>query len=423
LNVKILAISNAPWDDRNSVGNTQSNWFSDWPDTKISSVYTREAMPDNKCCQSYFQVTIGDIARHFFMRKRIGKIFQPKNILGKFSTSTLESKMVISTKGWKRKVLQFIVEIVYSSKIWFNQKLKNYIKDFQPNIVFCFAIAEPFRYNIVKYVKKHTNAKVVMWVADDVYGQTYGMNTLTRYIYRKRYREMFTMADKVYGVSQMLCEEYMNLYKIQITPLFKGCDMTPCKKKVGNPIQVVYAGNLLYGRDETLATLAAGISEINHGEKKIQLSVYSGTLVSDEMRESLNIEGCSTLYAARPYEEIKKIMSEADIVLHVESFRKEQIKNVRLSFSTKIIDCMQSGSAMMVIGPKGIASVEYPRKIDGVFVVDDLSLIRKTLCEIVKNPHQIDKGANCLSEFAKRYHDLSAVRNKLHLDFQNIIAS
>ena len=114
------------------------------------------------------------------------------------------------------------------------------------------------------------------------------------------------MVDKVYGVSQMLCEEYMNLYKIQITPLFKGCDMTPCKKKVGNPIQVVYAGNLLYGRDETLKTLAAGISEINHGEKKIQLSVYSGTLVSDEMRESLNIEGCSTLYAARPYEEIKK---------------------------------------------------------------------------------------------------------------------
>ena len=70
-----------------------------------SSVYTREAMPDNKCCQSYFQVTIGDIARHFFMRKRIGKIFQPKNILGKFSTSTSESKMVISTKGWKKKVI------------------------------------------------------------------------------------------------------------------------------------------------------------------------------------------------------------------------------------------------------------------------------------------------------------------------------
>jgi len=57
---------------------------------------------------------------------------------------------------------------------------------------------------------------------------------------------------------------------------------------------------------------------------------------------------------------------------------------------------MQSGSAMMVIGPKGIASVEYPRKIDGVFVVDDLSLIRKTLCEIVKNPHQIVNRAKHL---------------------------
>ncbi len=86
-------------------------------------------------------------------------------------------------------------------------------------------------------------------------------------------------------------------------------------------------------------------------------------------------------------------------------------------------DCMQSGSAMMVIGPKGIASVEYPRKIDGVFVVDDLSLIRKTLCEIVKNPHQIVNRAKHLMEYAKNYHEITGVRSKLQSDFQNIKAS
>ena len=313
--------------------------------------------------------------------------------------------------------------MVYSSKIWFNKKLKNYIKDFQPDIVFCFAIAEPFRYNIVKYAKKYTNAKVVMWVADDVYGQTCDMNFITKNIYRKRYREMFAMVDKVYGVSQMLCEEYMNLYNLQITPLYKGCDLNPCKKKIGNPIQMVYAGNLLYGRDETLAVLATEIREINQGETKIQLSVYSGTPVSEEIRESLSIDGCSTLYAAQPYEEIKRIMSEADIVLHVESFSKEQINKVRLSFSTKIVDCMQSGSAMMVIGPKGIASVEYPRGIDGVFVVDDLSELMRVIDGIVENPSRIITNANKLSEYAKKNHEISAVRSKLQKDFHNVIAS
>ena len=421
--MRILAISNAPWDDRNSVGNTQSNWFSDWPDTKISSVYTREAMPDNKCCQSSFQVTIGDIARHFFMRKRIGKIFQPKNILGKFSTSTSESKMVISTKGWKRKVLQFIVEIVYSSKIWFNQKLKNYIKDFQPDIVFCFAIAEPFRYNIVKYVKKHTNAKVVMWVADDVWGQTSGMNILKRRLYRKRYNEMFRYADRVYGVSQMLCEEYSRLFNIPITPLYKGCDLTPSKTSVGHPIRMVYAGNLFYGRDKTLIALVNAIKDINKDNSKVALSIYSATKVPDEVYRLLDVEGSSTMCGVRPYEEIKKIMSEADIVLHVESFDEKQIKNVRLSFSTKIIDCMQSGSAMMVIGPKGIASVEYPRRIEGAIVVDDISDLKQVVNSIIENPSKILDGAGKISNFAKKNHEISAVHNKLQTEFQNVIES
>jgi len=419
--MKILTISNAPWDDRNSVGNTQSNWFSNWPNTEIRSMYTREAYPNNTCCSSYYRVTIKDIAKHIFSREEIGSSISHIDI--STSKKTIENNLIGSVKGWKRSALQNIVEIAYSSKLWLNKKLKTNIEEFCPDIIFCFAIAEPFRYNIIRYAKKHTKAKVVMWVADDVYGQTTEMNFFKRVIYRKRYRKMFAMADKVYGVSQMLCEEYTDLYNISITPLYKGCDLAPNIKSVGNPIKIVYAGNLLYGRDKTLVALVSEIAKINKEEIKIQLSIYSGTPVTNEIRNSLNINGSSVLYDARPYDEIKKIMKEADIVLHVESFDKQQMKNVRLSFSTKIIDCMQSGAVMMVIGPKGIASVEYPRGIRGVVVVDDLSKLHQSINTIIKNPSQLLYDAEKIYDYAKRNHELSAVRNKLQKDFHTIIVS
>ncbi len=43
----------------------------------------------------------------------------------------------------------------------------------------------------------------------------------------------------------------------------------------------------------------------------------------------------------RSYDEIKHIMHEADVVLHVESFDEKSIETVKYSFSTKIIDCLQ----------------------------------------------------------------------------------
>jgi len=419
--MRILTISNAPWDDRNSMGNTLSNWFSDWPDTEICSMYTREAKPDNKCCQYYYQVTIADVVKHFFSRKDIGRSFQREDVLAEETYPSTEGKIVASVKGWQRNFLQTIVEIVYSSRIWMNRKLKRYIKDFDPDIVFFFAIADSFRYYLAHYLKNHNRAKLVMWVADDVWEQTQNMNWLTRTVYRKRYRNLFRYTDKVYGVSQMLCDEYSHLFNVPITPLYKGCDLKLCKTDVGHPIHMVYAGNLFYGRDKTLIALVNAIKEINKDNSKVHLSIYSATKVLDKIYKQLNIDGLSTMCGVRPYEDIKIIMSEADIVLHVESFDDEQIKNVRLSFSTKIIDCMQSGAAMMVIGPKGIASVEYPRGIDGVFVVDNLSDLKQTINSIIENPSIVISGAKKLNDYAKRNHEIINVRDKLQKDFQTVM--
>ena len=419
--MKILTISNTAWDDRNSFGNTQSNWFGEWTDLELCSIYTREAKPKNICCHHYYKVAVGDIVTNFFSWWRIGHVFDYQDVDVGGGSYALESKALRMNKGWFRNVMCTCVELVYSSRIWLNAKLKDYITDFRPDIVFCFAIAEPFRYNILKYVKKYTKAKVVMWIADDVYGQTRLMGPLKRKKYRKRYRDMFGMADKVYGASELMCKEYSCLFQINITPLYKGCLMVDSGSCINSPMKIVYAGNLLYGRDRTLAVLARTISEINLGESRMELEIYSPTFVSEDVKKSLNIQCCSHLYGVRPYSEIVDIMKNADVVLHVESFEENQKRAVRLSFSTKVMDCIQSGAMVLAIGPSDIASIDFLSKIPGVLVVSNLDGLKSCLKTMLFERDFVKKRAMDTVQYARHHLAVESVRKRLQQEFNELL--
>jgi len=421
--MNILVISNAAWDDKNSSGNTYSNLFGGWEDATFHSMYSREQPPDNNCCSTYFCVSPFNLVKNILTPWRAGVEFSNKDVDRHEGSAQSEQYVKNEVGGVLKRVILLLIDLLYLSGFWLNKKTKDYIERCNPDIVMMTGISEAYRFVLSNYIKKNTKAKLITYIVDDTYNTEKNSGTFLGYLRSKRYKKLFRMSDKVYGISKEMCKAYEKEFGCKVSLLTKGCRLNTPKNYVNNPLQFVYAGNLLYGRDEVLSVIAKCLDDINRDSKKAELSIYTNTNITSKISKSLNIDGSSTLYSARPYDEIMGVMRRADVVLHVESFEPEQIKLVRYSFSTKITDCMQSGSAMMVIGPKGIASVEYPRKIDGVFVVDDLSLIGTTLREIVKDPHQIDKGANCLSEFAKRYHDLSVVRNKLHLDFQNIIAS
>lgn len=418
--MKILTISSASWNDTNAVGNTLSNWFGGGG-YELYSIYTREEEPQNDHCYNYYQISIRDILCHLFCPWEIGKVYnnitQSKN---NKNDNMTEKRIIASIHGVLRKILLWGVDILYSSKIWLNKKIKNYLREVNPDIVFCFAITDAFRYYLVHYIKNNMNAKIVLFIADDVYSQAENSMLLGN-TYKRRYKKLFQMVDKVYGASELLCKEYSERFKIKVTPLYKGCSFTTPHEDINTPLKIVYAGNLLYGRDKSLSVLANAISNVNKDGIKVKLEIYSPTIVNDEAKKCLNVKDSSCLCGVKPYSEIVNIMRNADIVLHVESFEQKQIEAVRLSFSTKISDCMQAGTCMMVIGPKGIASVEYPRTIEGVYIVDDLNCIENVLRDIVNNPKELMKRKLSLHNFAHKYHEISTVRNSLKKDFMDIV--
>lgn len=118
----------------------------------------------------------------------------------------------------------------------------------------------------------------------------------------------------------------------------------------------------------------------------------------------MTIPGVSSFNGVKPYAEIQKLMSESDLILHIESFEEKEILKTKYSFSTKIIDCLQSGSVMLAVGPKEIASIRYSKTVPSVFVIDNENNIKQGIYEAVSQSESYPERAEEIRNFAQKNH-------------------
>jgi len=419
--MRILVISNSEWDDQGAGGNTLSNWFGGWNNSVFFNVYPRLSLPNNTCCKEYYSVSPFSLIRFFFRPSKVGRRFSVKEQIIVSRHQKKEKKVISWIHKRARGIAYLINDFLYDIVRWQNDKYVRFIKECNPDIVFSFATGDTFRRQNLEYVKQHTHAKIITFVADDVYTIYSDRSSVLMRRYKKNFEDIMYMSDMVYGASEMMCSEYGRLFNIQMKPLYKGCHFMGVKDVINNPLRIVYAGNLQYGRINSLAKIADVLEVINQHTIKCYLEIYTGSDITPEINEKLNRKQSSRICGPRPYETIKQILHQADIVLQVESFEPQQQKIVRFSFSTKITDCMQSGSVLMVIGPKGISSVEYTKNIPGVLLATDPDEIGNLLKNVLNNPMELLSRAKQIHEFSIRNHSLNSVRKALQHDFNEVI--
>ncbi|MDD3362074.1 MAG: hypothetical protein PHW34_10425 [Hespellia sp.] len=426
--MNILIFSEAAWDNKNSFGNTVSNFFDGniWKNDTFCNFYCRNQIPDNEIEVNYYNLSAVDIVRGMIKGRIFGR---------RLSTKELEQQKASldkTHKNEKRKIdkihqksnhlIYLLHEMIWMNKLWLNCNFKAFVSENNPDILFAFAASPFILWPLIKYLTKNTQCKIVLLVADEVYGN-YNRLPFYRRGYLKKYlKNCIVTADRMYGISDEMSELYHNTFGISIRTLYKGCDLScELKTEESHPLKMVYAGNLLWGRDKTLGALAKVLENINKEEIKVVLEIYTGTTVTKELSERLNISNSSKIMGSRSYEEIKQIMHMADITIHVESFNEKQIQLVKYSFSTKIIDCLQSGSCVLGIGPSGIASIEYLKKINGAHVIDDLSMLSNAVTELVKHPQNLLQDAKFIRKYALRNHEITAVQEKLRKELLELI--
>lgn len=420
--MKILVFSNSEWDNTNSLGNTLSNFFEGeiWKNDDFYNIYMRNSLPNNNVCQNYYRMSLIDMIKHYFNREIIGNEFIYTNDYNINNINRSEKSVINFIHKFSIKWIYSFADYIYSKKKWINKKFINYIKSIDPDIFFSFLTDVSMLDPMIEFMKNNTNAKIILFIADDVYG-SYKTNK-NRKMLESKFKNIISNADRVYTISDEMAIEYNKLFHKPMFILRKGCSFDfKVKSMINNPIRFVYAGNLLYGRIDILSKIAMAIDANNKlNDKKAILEIFTPAIISDDIRAKLEIDGSSIIKGKRSYSEIKKIMNDADYNLHVESFDDEQINLVRYSFSTKIIDCLQSGSSIFAIGPKNISSIKYIKKIPGSIVCEDLNKVESIIFELINN-NCIIKNSKLIRKFAIENHLIKNIQSNLKNDFFHLI--
>ena len=418
--IKILTISNVAWSTENAFGNTMTNWFSDMPNVAFSSLYFRSSVPHNPVCHSYYSVGVGDILKHVCHPQLIGRAFHDDQNECKTSEPAQASREqallhFLHRHRWLKTGV--INDWLGLARLWNNRRFQQFVTDENPDIVFAFVTASTrVRQAVDAVLRLVPHCRYVGFIADDIYAQTGRKG-------KRNIRALIQSASQLYGASEALCAANARQFHVRMTPLYKGCRLPPdspqARQTSPGILTLTYAGNLYYGREETLIRLIQTIR--SHEASHFRVDIYSSTPPSRRLLKLAEGRDDVRLLGSQAYDEIRKALAASDAVLHVESFQERWAKVVRYSYSTKLIDCMESGSILFAIGPAGVASIEAARSIPGAVVADCPDEIPSALQYLRTGDHASMRDLTY--RYALAHHSVEQVHQALARDLAAIVES
>lgn len=436
--MKILILSQYPWQRENSFGNSYSSIFGKVEDIDIAHIYLMEGLPDYEPnISKYWQIPESEVIRSvakFYKKSRgAGKIVEPVSS----SSSTVSSKKEPQKQSSSiyGKILSFGKRhhwniMFYAREIgWKLGKIDkkgmlNFIQEYNPDLFFLPYNHIYYTNRLARYIKKHVDVPMVLELAMDHYSlKRVSWNPLfwvDRFAKRAMIRKLVKESEMMYVISKKLKEECERDLHIPCKVLYKTPDETRSHQPYiphNGAIKFLFTGNIYANRWKCLAILAEELKVNRIGK----LDIYTATPITKKMSQALNIEGVSELHEPVSQDKVIELQNTADVLIHTESLDKKNRLLVRCAISTKIMDYLSVGRCIMAIGPKEVSSFEYLED-------NHLALIAGSKEELSQIISDIAENRTIISEYAKRSHeyvrtqlDPKEKRKDLHDTLQTVI--
>lgn len=424
---KILIVSRLVWDDKSN-SNTLSNLFSNYDPERIARIYIETKQPNTSCCHRFFQISeISLIRKIFHWRYQTGREINTssgKNNLENQSDRTTDQKMSLQeaktmsfVRGHRSWFFSILREFLWYLNGWKSKELRAFIRDFNPDVVWLDGSPLILMNRLNNYVLKYAGCPAVTFLMDDVFNYQSCptvKDKLFKFFLRKHVRKTVKQCRHVFVASPKMKTEYDRIFNIDstfITKSFNADALTNNCLESHNPVRLVYLGNVLIGRLQTLSLIAQQIKEINRDEVRITLDIYTGDYIDEQSKVALNVSGV-TVHGLVPYDQVPSIISNSDVQVFVEALEGRNKEIARLSFSTKIIDYIMSGKCILAVGASSLAPIEYFRNEDIALVASDRSEIKDCLlklmdCRLISE--YADKAISC----GRRNHDKKMMDEKI----------
>ncbi|MBO5262504.1 MAG: hypothetical protein J6B45_05605 [Clostridia bacterium] len=401
--MKILIVSYELWDGVTNGGNVLSNIF-DGFDGEFAQIFCVSGTPYNKVCKRYFQITDQMVIHREKMGRELVFDDYPANIEG--ANPKGDTRRTVT---YFRSSLMLLREMAWSVSKWKTKELEKFILDFKPDVIFAPCNPIPHVLKIQRYVKKIAKCPMISYVYDDIYSlKKFSLSPvywLNHFINRKHIRRVFKDYDFVFTMTEKQKSEYERYFKRPMGILRKsGSFENEPRTNIAYPVKLIYAGGVYINRWKVLKEVKNALAKINKEGKKAELHIYTANKVSKRQEKAMADGDNSFLHSAVSTEELKELYKNSHIALHVEAFSLKSRLDTRLSFSTKIVDCLESGCAVVAIGPKGQAGIEYLRENGAAVCISSKKEILKEISKLINSFDIIKEYAIFAEDFGKREH-------------------
>lgn len=426
--MKVLIISAEVWQEKTNGGNVLSNIFSgkNW---EFAQIYCNPGTPQNSICKYYYQMTDSMVLRNVFSHNPIGRSFE-YNYNGEIETEILENIEQPNKKFYQffhnhRLGLFYAAKhFLWNTSNWKNKNLTDFLDRYNPDIIFAPCYGDQFMLRLTRFVAGYTGKRVISYISDDHYTlKQFNLSPIfwiERFILRHELRKTFPFYSLVYTMTEEQKQQCESDFSANMKILRKAIAFEAIEKKVvvNKPIRFVYAGGIYLNRWKTLERLAQAIKEINADTIRARLDIYTANEITPQINKALNDQSNSFLHGAVSQNELEEIYHNSDIALHVESGDLKNRLLVRMSFSTKIVDCLSSGCAIMAIADEKQAGFRYLQINDIAFCATHKSDLRRHIERILDDTQIVIQYAEKARVFSEEKHNKEVISLQIKNDFE-----
>ena len=384
--MKILVLSNTPWNTSNSFGATYTALFKELTESgeaEIANIYCNRGRPDGSVDGKYLQITEKTILKNRFWKKypqaiRVEPVTESGAGEKKSAAYEFMRKTRLQLFYWGR-------DIIWLSARRKNREMTEFIEEFQPDVLF-FPLYSLYHTNrLARKIKKLTGKPMVMYVSDDNYSLKQRswspLFWIDRFMKRRSIRKTVKMCDLLYTACDAQKEEYAEALCVPCKVLHKpalweveeknfdenefGNFMIEEEAPESDRKVYLYAGNIGNGRWKTLAAMGLALKKLPF---KAELRIYTDTPISGRMRREFK-KGKIYLRAAVSPQRLEQLRDSADVLVFAEPFGGKGAALSRLSLSTKLPEYLASGKPILAAGSEKIASIKYLADNDAATVI------------------------------------------------------
>lgn len=420
---KVLIVSRLVWNEKGRTSSTLANIFANYDSEKLAMIYIETKQPYSKVCKQFFRISeVSLISRIFKWNTKTGQYIDNRNreyIETKTSVAKKEARLFSFFRKNRSEFYEIAREILWLFGGWKSKALKEFIHDYKPDVIWIDGSPLILMNRLSNYVIKEAGVPASIFMQDDIYtweGCQKGLlHKLHRYFLRKVVLKLTSRCSNMFTASPKMKEEYERIFGLNAQFITKGVEFDKLKlveKPVISPIRLVYMGKMIYGRIYSLIQIAQTLKEINKNGIRMVMDVYSADPLSDEEYRSLFIDDMVTQKPLVPYSEVNNVIQQNDVVVFVESFDPRFINVARLSFSTKIVDYLQSGKCILAVGPGECGPIKYLRDEDAAIVAGNTTEIGVCVKKLM-DPNIISNYANKSTICARKNHEKSLMDNRI----------